>query len=176
MAHGRPPTVFCSAASSSTASQYAKLTVSSRICGLQYRHPGRQQPCRWIIRSEPGLAEKAVEIAKEVLDTDLTEVLETVQTTTSEAVITTQGAIQVGYWRKELFCPAYLVCSYLARCHSAKTGVQKALKLFLRRCSIPNIWREAHAYLIALYLALHYQLTILKAELNSESIWYTRAS
>lgn len=46
-------------------------------------------------RSGPGIADKAVELAKEVLDTDLSEVLETVQTASSDAVITTTEAIQV---------------------------------------------------------------------------------
>ena len=46
-------------------------------------------------RSEPGLADKAVEFAKEVLETDLSEVLDTVQTAGSDAVITTTEALQV---------------------------------------------------------------------------------
>ena len=46
-------------------------------------------------RAEQGLAERALEVAQEFLDKDVSEVLETVQHSTDTAVQTTTEALQV---------------------------------------------------------------------------------
>ena len=93
IAHGRPPTAVWAAQNACPPKMPAK---ESRLnVGLRQSRQVKKTYNAGRLRSEPGIAEKAIEIASEVLDTDLTEVLETVQTTASDAVLTTQGAIQV---------------------------------------------------------------------------------
>lgn len=93
MAQGRPPTPAFSAKSQRLPFQRGVLT---RRCGRRGLAQGKR-PLKnlWKTNSEPGIAEKAIEIASEVLDTDLTEVIETVQASASDAVVTTQGAFTV---------------------------------------------------------------------------------
>lgn len=91
IAHGRPPTTSWSIKVQCLQPVRAKRSRPSSTSQCQQKR--RRHP--WRLNSEPGLAEKAIEIASEVLDTDLTEVIETVQSTASEAVVSTQGAIQV---------------------------------------------------------------------------------
>ena len=101
VAQGRPP----------TGSLWGTLSAQPlQTRAKQYRASGSSGPSRlkkttqhpWKLKSEPGLAEKAIEIASEVLDTDLTEVIETVQTTATDAAVTTQAAFQVRNWRHGL--------------------------------------------------------------------------
>ncbi len=94
VAHGRPPTASLWVAKPATLLQTrAKRRWPSTPFELNWLKTSTRQI--WKLRSEPGLAEKAIEIASEVLDTDLTEVIETVQTTATDAAVSTQAAFQV---------------------------------------------------------------------------------
>lgn len=94
VAQGRPPTGSLWGSKTAKPLQTrAKQDRTSSSFG-----PSRLQKTSqhlWKLKSEPGIAEKAIEIASEVLDTDLTEVIETVQTTATDAAVTTQAAFQV---------------------------------------------------------------------------------
>lgn len=94
-AFGRPPTI--------SGPRHLMRVGVSAWTGRRCAFGSRRQSAKYGIvrhrdrtqtRSEPGLADKAVEIAEKVLDTDLKEVLETVQTASSDAVVTTAEAIQ----------------------------------------------------------------------------------
>jgi len=86
VAHGRPPT--CSGSTVTAGDSVPKLL-------LPRRHKLGSKPT--LVRSEPGLVEKTVEIAQDLLqsvDGEFTEVLESLQGATTEASIATQGAFQ----------------------------------------------------------------------------------
>ena len=94
VAQGRPPTGLLWGIKTTTPlPARAKRSQSSSALELSLLKMTSQH--MWKLKSEPGLAEKAIEIASEVLDTDLTEVIETVQTTATDAAVTTQAAFQV---------------------------------------------------------------------------------
>ena len=104
VAQGRPPT------GSIWSTMPAMPAMPLQICTKQYRPSSSSGFSRlkrttqhlWKLKSEPGIAEKAIEIASEVLDTDLTEVIETVQTTATDAAVTTQAALQVIYMQEQV--------------------------------------------------------------------------
>ena len=94
VAQGRPPTGSLWGVKSATPLQ-ARAKRSQSSSALELSRLKKTSQHLWKLKSEPGLAEKAIEIASEVLDTDLTEVIETVQTTATDAAVTTQAAFQV---------------------------------------------------------------------------------
>ena len=83
IALGRPPTV-------ERPDWQPKYVSCMQRRGVRSRERGGGR-----IRSEPGFADKAVELAEKVLDADLKDVLETVQTASSDALVTTEAALQV---------------------------------------------------------------------------------
>lgn len=95
---GRSPGTFAYA-SRSPLQRHSKVSQksTSRLGYLSSAQRRQAPSTRVIVRSEPGLAERALSLASEVLDKDIAEVLDNAQSSTEAAVNNAHGTIQVKY-------------------------------------------------------------------------------